>query len=118
MRLEYGRRRAALVETLTGQDTGHARVIRPATDAARFAPVPFRLLGDTAGMHVVLQLPDGYPADRLVDAAAARGVGIYTTDRYFAGPPALSGLILGYGTATVPQVRRAATELAMLLTRA
>jgi GntR family transcriptional regulator / MocR family aminotransferase len=118
MRLEYGRRRAALVETLTGQDSGHARAAPPAKDGPRFAPVPFRLLGDTAGMHVVLELPDGYPAARLVDAAAARGVGIYTTDRYFAGPPALSGLILGYGTATVPQVRRAAAELAMLLTRA
>jgi GntR family transcriptional regulator / MocR family aminotransferase len=118
MRLEYARRRAVLVGTLTGQDTGHGRAAAPATAAPGFAPVPFRLLGDTAGMHVVLELPDGYPAARLVDAAAARGVGIYTTDRYFAGPPALSGLILGYGTATLPQVRRAAAELATLLTRA
>ena len=117
MRLEYGRRRAALVDTLTGQDAGHPCASRPATDGSRFEPVPFRLLGDTAGMHVVLELPDGYPAARLVDAAAARGVGIYTTDRYFAGPPALSGLILGYGTPTLPQVRRAAAELATLLTR-
>jgi len=117
MRLEYARRRAALVETLTGGDTGQARA-RPSADAQPFAPVPFRLLGDTAGMHVVLELPDGYPAGRLVEAAAARGVGVYTTDRYFAGPPALSALILGYGTATLPQVRRAAAELATLLTRA
>jgi hypothetical protein len=28
----------------------------------------------------------------------------------------MSGLILGYGTATLPQVRRAAAELARLLT--
>jgi GntR family transcriptional regulator/MocR family aminotransferase len=118
MRLEYGRRRAALVETLTGQDAGHGRATPPPKDAPPFAPVPFRLLGDTAGMHVVLELPAGYPAARLVEAAAARGVRIYTTDRYFAGPPAISGLILGYGTATLPQVRRAAAELAMLLARA
>jgi GntR family transcriptional regulator / MocR family aminotransferase len=117
MRLEYARRRAALVETLTGADTRQARASLPAA-AEPFAPVPFRLLGDTAGMHVVLELPDGYPAARLVDAAAARGVGVYTTDRYFAGPPVLSALILGYGTATLPQVRRAAAELATLLTRA
>ena len=80
------------------------------------ARVPFRLLGDTAGMHVVLELPSGYPAARLVEAAAARGVTVYPLDRYFAGPPTISGLILGYGTATLPQVRRAAAELAKLLT--
>jgi GntR family transcriptional regulator / MocR family aminotransferase len=95
MRLEYGRRRAALVAALA----------------------PFGLLGDTAGLHVVLRLPDDYPADRLVEAAAARGVAVHCLDRYFAGPPTMSGIILGYGTATVPQLRRAATELATLLTR-
>jgi GntR family transcriptional regulator / MocR family aminotransferase len=107
MRLEYARRRAALVDGLT-RGGGDAR---PAP-----ARVPFRLLGDTAGMHVVLELPSGYPAARLVDAAAARGVAVYPLDRYFAGPPTISGLILGYGTATLPQVRRAAAELGRLLT--
>jgi len=110
MRLEYARRRAALVDGLTrgGRDTaaGHPGSAR----------VPFRLLGDTAGMHVVLELPGDYPADRLVDAAAARGVAVYPLDKYFGGPPTISGLILGYGTATLPQVRRAAAELAQLLT--
>ena len=107
MRLEYARRRAALVDGLTRGD----RDARPAP-----ARVPFRLLGDTAGMHVVLELPSGYPAARLVEAAAARGVAVYPLDRYFAGPPTISGLILGYGTATLPQVRRAAAELGRLLT--
>jgi GntR family transcriptional regulator/MocR family aminotransferase len=111
MRLEYARRRAALVDGLTGE-TGGAAGGRPSA-AAR---VPFRLRGDTAGLHVVLELPAGYPAARLVDAAAARGVAVYSLDKYFAGPPTMSGLILGYGTATLPQVRRAAAELAQLLT--
>ena len=111
MRLEYARRRAALVDGLT-RATGDAAAGGPSA-AAR---VPFRLLGDTAGMHVVLELPGDYPAARLVDAAAARGVAVYPLDRYFAGPPTMSGLILGYGTATLPQVRRAAAELAGLLT--
>jgi GntR family transcriptional regulator/MocR family aminotransferase len=111
MRLEYARRRAALVDGLTRPD-------RDAAADGHLAParVPFRLLGDTAGLHVVLQLPGGYPAARLVDAAAARGVAVYPLDKYFAGPPVMSGLILGYGTATLPQVRRAAAELAQLLT--
>jgi GntR family transcriptional regulator / MocR family aminotransferase len=103
MRLEYARRRAALVDGLSlGTQGGKAQ---------------FRLLGDTAGIHVVLELPDGYPTARLVEAAAARGVGVYTLDRYFAGQPTINGLILGYGTAALPQIRRAAAELARLLTR-
>ena len=106
MRLEYGRRRAALVDGLT-----HGA---PGEPASR---VPFRLLGDTAGMHVVLELPADYPAARLIEAAAARGIRIYGLDRYFAAKPTMNGLILGYGTATLSQVRRAATELATLLTR-
>jgi GntR family transcriptional regulator/MocR family aminotransferase len=68
-------------------------------------------------MHVVLRLPDDYPAARLVEAAARQGVTIYALDRYFAGPPTMSGLVLGYGTATVPQVRRAGAKLAPLLAR-
>jgi len=107
MRLEYARRRAALVDGLT----------HPGPAAPGTSRVPFRLLGDTAGMHVVLELPDAYPASDLVEAAAERGVGVYPLDRYFAGPPTMSGLIIGYGTATLPQVRRAAAELSRLLTR-
>jgi GntR family transcriptional regulator / MocR family aminotransferase len=115
MRLEYARRRAALVDGLTqaGRDAagpdGHVA-------AAGTPPrAPFRLLGDSAGMHVVLELPAGYPTAPLVEAAAERGVRVYPLDRYFAGPPTMSGLILGYGTATVPEVRRAAVVLASLL---
>jgi GntR family transcriptional regulator/MocR family aminotransferase len=100
MRLEYARRRAALVEGLNRGMQGR--------------PAPFRILGDTAGIHVVLELPGDYPAARLVEAAAERGVRVYPLDRYYAGQPTVNGLILGYGTATLPQVRRAATELAQL----
>ena len=103
MRLEYARRRAALVDGLNRGTQGRQ--------------VPFRLLGDTAGIHVVLELSGDYPAARLVEAAAERGVLIYPLDRYYAGKPTMNGLILGYGTATLPQIRRAAAELARLLTR-
>jgi GntR family transcriptional regulator/MocR family aminotransferase len=109
MRLEYARRRAALVEGLTQAG------LDGAGDGSQ--PPQFRLLGETAGMHVVLELPAGYPAARLIDAAAARGVTVFSLDRYFAGPPTMSGLILGYGTATVPQIRQATATLAPLLAR-
>jgi GntR family transcriptional regulator / MocR family aminotransferase len=115
MRLEYARRRSALVGGLTHPNHGDRDTIVDDGHATS-ARVPFRLLGDTAGMHVVLELPGDYPAARLVDAAAARGIAIYPLDRFYAGPPAISGVILGYGTATLSQVRRAAAELAQLLT--
>ena len=94
MRLEYARRRAAIVEALTA---------------------PCRLLGDTAGLHVVLELPAGLPPELVVAEAARQGVGLYALDRYFAGPPSISGLILGYGATPLTQVRRAAAVLATLL---
>jgi GntR family transcriptional regulator/MocR family aminotransferase len=107
-RLEYARRRAALVEGLSRA--------RRDTAGAGHHRMPFRLLGDTAGMHVVLELPDDFPVGRLIAAAAERGVAVYSLDRYFAGQSTMNGLIIGYGTATLPQVRRAAAELASLLT--
>ena len=133
MRLEYARRRAALVDGLTRAARDLTNVgLTPAVPAspgvgltpagpggaeAGRNPVPFRLLGDTAGMHVVLELPDDVPANRLIDAAAERGVAVYPLDRYFAGPPTINGLLIGYGTATLPQIRRATAELATLLAR-
>ncbi len=106
MRLEYARRRAAIVEVLAppAAAAGHPR--RP----------PHRLLGDTAGLHVVLELPAGLPPEQVVAEAARKGVGLHELDRYFAGPPTVSGLILGYGATPLTQVRRAAAVLATLLT--
>jgi GntR family transcriptional regulator/MocR family aminotransferase len=100
MRLEYARRRAALVSALTAG-----------------ADMPFRLLGDTAGLHIVLELPDDYPAADFIAAAEARGVRVYPLTRYYTGEPTLNGVIIGYGTATLSQVGKAAAELAALLSR-
>jgi GntR family transcriptional regulator / MocR family aminotransferase len=112
MRLEYARRRAAIVEALTAP----AAPAAPASAPAGHPQPPYRLLGDTAGLHVVLELPAGPPSTQVVAEAARRGVGLHELDRYFAGPPTISGLILGYGAAPLTQVRRAAAILATLLT--
>lgn len=96
MRREYGRRRAAVVAALGG-----------------FAG-PVRLLGDTAGLHVVLELPAGM-ADRLAIAALERGVAVTTLERYFAGPATRDGLVLGYGGASLSQVSRACDVLRELI---
>jgi GntR family transcriptional regulator/MocR family aminotransferase len=96
MRLEYARRRSVLAGTLGDL---------PGT----------RLLGDTAGMHVVLQTSSLGPG-AVADAARERGVAIGTLARYYAGPVTLDGLILGYGAASQAQVRQAAIILRDLLT--
>jgi GntR family transcriptional regulator/MocR family aminotransferase len=82
MRAEYARRRVAVVEAL-----GH-----------------LPLLGDTAGLHLVVGLPDG-TADDVIERAAARGVLLASLDDRYGGTPGVHGLVLGYGGATVAQIR-------------
>lgn len=100
MRHEYARRRAAVVAAF------------PATSPG--TPSPARLCGDTAGLHVVLELPAGIDAD-VARKAADQGVWVGTLHRYYAGPPARHGLVIGYGGATVPELRRASAVLARLV---
>ncbi len=90
MRHEYARRRAVMVATLGG------------------------LTGDTAGMHMVLELPPG-TAVTVAEAARQQGVEVATLERYFAGPPVLEGLVLGYGTADLAGVSRGCQVIAEIL---
>jgi len=91
MRHEYARRRAVMVTVLGG-----------------------RLTGDTAGMHMVLELPPG-TATAVAAAARDRGVEVATLERYFAGPPAREGLVLGYGAADLAAVSRGCQVIAGIL---
>ncbi|HEX3389963.1 MAG TPA: PLP-dependent aminotransferase family protein [Streptosporangiaceae bacterium] len=91
MRHEYARRRAVMVTALAG-----------------------RLSGDTAGMHMVLELPPG-TATAVARAARERGVEVATLDRYFGGPPTLEGLMLGYGAADLAAVSRGCQVIAEIL---
>jgi GntR family transcriptional regulator/MocR family aminotransferase len=91
MRHEYARRRAVMVAALAG-----------------------RLTGDTAGMHMVLELPPG-TATAVARAARERGVEVATLDRYFGGPPTLEGLMLGYGAADLAAVSRGCQVIAEIL---
>ncbi len=97
MRREYARRRDAIVSALG--------------DPA----VPATLRGDTAGLHVVLELHRGRE-DAVAAAARERGVVVHTLRRYFAGPPTAQGLVLGYGGLSLGQVAAAAAVLRDVLT--
>ncbi|MBO0816123.1 MAG: PLP-dependent aminotransferase family protein, partial [Actinobacteria bacterium] len=94
MRHDYARRRAAMTAVFSGGAAG-------------------RLLGDEAGMHMVLETSE--PAARVAVAAAERGVAVATLDRYFGGPVTRNGLVLGYGGARLPDVARGCEILADVL---
>jgi GntR family transcriptional regulator/MocR family aminotransferase len=82
MRTEYAARRAVVVESL-----GH-----------------LRLRGDTAGLHLVVELPEEI-MDGIVERAAERGVVVTTLASRYAEPGDVHGLVIGYGGATVSQIR-------------
>jgi GntR family transcriptional regulator / MocR family aminotransferase len=94
MRHDYARRRAAITDVFGGGAAG-------------------RLLGDEAGMHMVLETRA--PAGRVAAAAAVQGLAVATLDRYFAGPVTRNGLVLGYGGARLPDVARGCEILAGIL---
>jgi len=97
MRHDYARRRGAMTAVFGDHRAGW-------------------LLGDEAGMHMVLETRQ--PATWVAAAAAARGVSVATLDRYFAGPVTRNGLVLGYGGAPLPDVARGCEILADVLVTA
>jgi GntR family transcriptional regulator/MocR family aminotransferase len=85
MRAEYSRRRQIVVETLRG----------------------LTLRGDTAGLHLVVELPPG-TTDDLIARAAERGVLLDSLERHLgrsAGPRSYEGLVIGYGAARASELR-------------
>jgi GntR family transcriptional regulator/MocR family aminotransferase len=92
MRAEYARRRAAVVEGLDG----------------------FALRGETAGLHLILEVPRE-DVDPLVRAAAGQGVLLDSLARHYAGPPAVSGLVVGYGAARLSALRSGCARVRALL---
>jgi GntR family transcriptional regulator / MocR family aminotransferase len=95
MRHDYARRRAAMTAAFPGGQAG------------------WLLLGDEAGMHMILETRR--PAAEVAAAAAERGVAVATLERYFAGPVTRNGLVLGYGGARLADVTRGCQILAGIL---
>ncbi len=94
MRREYAARRAAL---------GHA--LTPLSPHAR-------LLGLEAGLHALLELGPALDTDRITQACAARGVQVSPVAPLYHAAPDRTGLLLGFGGLSLPDVQRGAAILA------
>ena len=78
------------------------------------------MLGASAGLHVLLQLPEvaARETSRLRTLCRERGVGVYPATSYYARPPAHVELLLGYAAlsedaicAGIARLREAFEEL-------
>ncbi|WP_141582367.1 PLP-dependent aminotransferase family protein [Actinomadura sp. WMMA1423] len=92
MRAEYARRREVVVQALDG--------------------LPLR--GDTAGLHLVVDVAEPVAA-RAAREAARRGVLVETLDRHHMGPVSASGLVIGYGSAATLAELREGCEIVRTL---
>jgi GntR family transcriptional regulator / MocR family aminotransferase len=72
-----------------------------------------RLVGIEAGLHALLELSDA-PADNVAARALVRGVKVSTLEPYYAGKTLRSGLLLGYGGLTEPQLSKGVAILQQL----
>ncbi len=68
----------------------------------------FRIQGDTAGLHVLLESREPVPERTLLERAAAAGVGVYGLSEYYLTPPAQESgtVLLGYASLTPEQIEQ------------
>jgi GntR family transcriptional regulator / MocR family aminotransferase len=63
------------------------------------------------GMHVAAKLIAAVDLDLLADALLLHNVKIHALSRYFLGPQTQAGLVFGYGTVDLPEIRRGLSML-------
>ena len=101
MRTRYRRRRDALAQVVSES--------RP----------DLRLAGIAAGLHAVLHIPEGKPAEDYIQAQAAElSIALHTLGEYWQVPPqpASTAIIIGYAAPASHAYRPALDALASLLT--
>ncbi len=115
----------ALAEFIrTGMYERHLRRLRRRNAASRRALLEalkehlgdgVEVTGDGAGAHLVVWPSKRVSEERVVAAAAARGVGIYGIARYFWKQPSRPGIILGYPRMREADIREGVRRLAGIL---
>ncbi|MFC4948921.1 PLP-dependent aminotransferase family protein [Pseudonocardia sp. GCM10023141] len=96
LRRELADRRAATVAAVVG--AGHT------------------VLGDAAGAHIAVPLPDAAAERAVLRAAAVRGVGLEGLAAYHEGPAATAGIVIGYAGPPRPDLDRALPLVGAALT--
>ncbi|MBP2474488.1 GntR family transcriptional regulator/MocR family aminotransferase [Crossiella equi] len=99
-RTAYRRRREHLVSTLADLPLGGG------------------LTGISAGLHALLELPEGLALEReLVAAGEREGIALEGLEPYWHSEPGRAGLVLAYSRVPAAQVRQSVTALEKLLRR-
>jgi GntR family transcriptional regulator/MocR family aminotransferase len=94
MRDIYGQRRQLLLEILQDK-LGH-----------RLTPIP-----SLYGMHIAALGRSGTDLEAVTQALLQQQIKIHTLSRYFLGPQTQAGLVFGYGTVDLPEIRRGLSML-------
>jgi len=77
---------------------------------------PFgQIIGQDAGLHITLLLPDGVDDFQLAAAARAAGVVVAPLSEYRRTTPGPSGLVIGYATPSTPDLHKALSILTQVL---
>ena len=63
-----------------------------------------RVVGDRAGMHLVVILPRGADDHAIALAAARAGISVIPLSSCYAGRPRQPGLVLGYGAVRLSEI--------------
>lgn len=95
MRALYSERREVLVECLRKEFGSRLDV-----------------LGDSAGMHVAIKLPEGIKDQELSNRAAKESLWLWPLSSCYLTQPGGDGFILGFGSTTVAEIPRAVCRLA------
>jgi GntR family transcriptional regulator/MocR family aminotransferase len=94
MRLLYGQRRTALVNSIRDQ-------LGPELE----------IHGSQAGMHLAVTLPKGLSDQEIAARAAAKGLWLWPLSPSYLGKHTRQGLILGFGNTPVEEMPRAVSQL-------
>lgn len=95
MRMIYRERRSALGEALRNER--------------------LEVLGDRAGLHLVVSLPEGAEDRKISERAARQGLWMMPLSSCYLGAPSCPGLVLGFGGTSVPDVEDGVRRLRSLL---
>lgn len=99
MRVLYGERRSALVDSISRELGSMVEV-----------------LGDAAGMHLAVTLPKGSRDVEIAQRAARQNLSMWPLSRSYVGEMSRPGLILGFGSTRVEEILPAVRKLRSLLT--